>query len=213
MKRFIQNWFNISVFIAGFVAMVAILFVDDALTKLQLAALVFILLHFFEEFGWPGGFPLMGVKVLMSSGEMDKEKWGANNLSSMFGNWFFCLCIYVLPICFPRVGFLVLAGMMFNFLEVFMHLILFNVKQRTLYNPGLVTGIFGLGTIGCLYFFGYGDAFKPELFAWYDWAIAAVLMVAVFLFSFRSKLYWNLGKKPGYPFLDQTAYGDGYKGK
>ena len=208
MKKIINNWHWISVYLAGFVALATILWVDDPLPRLQLAALTFILLHFFEEFGFPGGFPLMGVKVMMGSAEMDSTKWGANNLNSMCGNWFFGFCIYVLPILFPKVGFLVLAGMMFNFLEVFMHLLLFNVKQKTLYNPGLITGLFGLGTIGCIYFFG--GVFDASAFVWYDWAIAAVWMVAVFLFSFRSKLYWNLGKKPGYEFTDLAAYGEGH---
>ena len=208
MKRFVQNWYNISVYIAAFVALAAIQWVDDALLKLQLAAVAFIFLHFFEEFGWPGGFPLMGVKVLMGSEEMDSTKWGANNLNSMCGNWFFAICVYILPICLPSVRFLVLAGMLFNFLEVFMHLILFNVKQKTLYNPGLITGLFGLGTIGSIYFFG--GVFQASAFVWYDWVIAAVWMVAIFLISFRSKPYWNLGKKEGYPFTDMTAYGEGH---
>ena len=36
-------------------------------TKLLLAANCVLLLPFFEEFGWPGGFPWMGMKVLMGS--------------------------------------------------------------------------------------------------------------------------------------------------
>ena len=207
--KFIVNyWHFISVFLAGFVGMYAILFTDDTLLRLQLTSLMFILLHFFEEFGFPGGFPLMGMKVLMGSTEMDHTKWGANNLNSMFGNWLFCICVYVLPIILPGVRFLVLAGMMFNFAEILMHLVLFNARQKTVYNPGLITGVFGLGPVAVIYFW-FSDVFSASMFEWYDWVIAVVWMAAVFLFSFRSKLYWRLGSKPGYEFTDLSAYGVG----
>ncbi|MBQ6098094.1 MAG: hypothetical protein IJK99_10140 [Bacteroidales bacterium] len=45
------------------------------------------------------------------------------------------------------------------------------------------------------------------IFLWYDWAIAAAWFAAVFVLCFRSKLYWNLGKLPGYPLTDQSAFG------
>lgn len=44
----------------------AILVPMAEVTRLLLAANVVLLLHFFEEFGWPGGFPHMGMKVLMA---------------------------------------------------------------------------------------------------------------------------------------------------
>lgn len=205
--KFIANyWHFVSAYLACFVGMYAILWADDTLLRLQLTSLMFILLHFFEEFGFPGGFPLMGMKVLMGSPEMDSTKWGANNLNSMCGNWLFCLGLYVLPICLPSVGFLVLAGMMFNFAEIFMHLLLFNLKQKTIYNPGFITGIFGLGPVAIIYFW-FSDVFSASMFEWYDWVIAVVWMAFVFLFSFRSKWYWHLGSKPGYEFTDLAAYG------
>ena len=34
---------------------------------------------------------------------------------------------------------------------------------------------------------------------------------ACFIFSFRSKLYWNLGKKLGYALTEQSAFGAGFK--
>ena len=46
-----------------------------------------------------------------------------------------------------------------------------------------------------------------KMFVWYDWVLAVVWFAAVFVFSFRSKLYWNLGKKPGYPINEQSAFG------
>lgn len=204
MKKLVNNWHNVSVFLAGATALVAILVPMGAVSRLLLAAIAVLFLHFFEEFGWPGGFPYMGMKVLMNSNEMDYTKWGVNNLSSMFGNWGFLLLVYVLPLFVPGVRFLTLAAFMFLFAEVVMHCVLFPVRLKSLYNAGLITTI-GLGAIGCCYFFG--GVFDASMFVWYDWVLAVVWFAVVFVFSFRSKLYWNLGKKPGYPLTGQSAFG------
>ncbi|MBR3497977.1 MAG: hypothetical protein IKO05_03180 [Selenomonadaceae bacterium] len=63
-------------------------------------------------------------------------KWNCNNLNSMFGNRSFLLPVYAAALALPDVHFLLLAAMIFSLPELVMHLILFNVKQRTIYNPG-----------------------------------------------------------------------------
>ncbi len=208
MKKIVNNWHWISVYLAGATALVAILVPMNEVTQLLLAAISLLFLHFFEEFGWPGGFPWMGVKVLLGSNEMDSTKWDCNNLSSMFGNWGFLFMVYVLPIILPDVRFFTLSAMIFLFAEVLMHLIIFPIRLKTLYNAGLVTTI-GLGVIGCCYFFG--KSFDADMFQWYDYVLAVVWFGANFLFFFRSKLYWNLGKKPGYELTEQSAFGAGFK--
>ncbi len=208
MKKIVNNWHWISVYLAGATALVAILVPMNEVTQLLLAAISLLFLHFFEEFGWPGGFPWMGVKVLLGSNEMDSTKWDCNNLSSMFGNWGFLFMVYVLPIIFPDVRFFTLSAMIFLFAEVLMHLIMFTIRLKTLYNAGLVTTI-GLGVIGCCYFFG--KSFDADMFQWYDYVLAVVWFGVNFLFFFRSKLYWNLGKKPGYELTEQSAFGVGFK--
>lgn len=204
MKKIVNNWHYISVFLAGAVALAAILVPMAAVTKLLLAAIAVLFLHFFEEFGWPGGFPWMGMKVLMNSDEPDSSKWNVNNLSSMFGNWGFLLLVYILPLFLPNVRFLTLAAFMFLFAEVFMHCVLFPIRLRRLYNAGIITSL-GAGIIACCYFFG--GVFQGDMFVWYDWVIAVVWFAVVFVFCFRSKLYWDLGKKPGYPLTEQSAFG------
>lgn len=208
MKKIVNNWHWISVYLAGATALVAILVPMNEVTQLLLAAISLLFLHFFEEFGWPGGFPWMGVKVLLGSNEMDSTKWDCNNLSSMFGNWGFLFMVYVLPIIFPSVRLFTLSAMIFLFAEVLMHLIMFPIRLKTLYNAGLVTTI-GLGVIGCCYFFG--DAFNADMFQWCDYVLAVVWFGVNFLFFFRSKLYWTLGKKPGYELTEQSAFGAGFK--
>ena len=209
MKKFVNNWQNISVVFAliAAIAAIAAFVVDDIVTKLLLASIAVLFLHFFEEFGFPGGFPWMGVKVLLGSREKDSTKWNCNNLNSMFGNWGFLVLVYVLPLVLPDVRFLLLAAMIFSLLELVMHLILFNVKQRTLYNPGLITGAFMLATISIYYF---ANVFDKSFYVWSDYIFAPAWCVVVFWFAFRSPLYWWLGSLKGYKLSARSAYGVRY---
>ena len=204
LKNLVNHWHEVSAFLGGAVAVWAILLVEDPVQKCLLAAIVAMLLHFYEEFGFPGGFPHMGVKVLLGSGEPDSTKWHCNNFNSMFGNWTALLLLYIVPLLLPGVRFLTLSAMMFLFAEVLMHLVLFNVRQRSLYNPGMVTGVILMGAIGLYYFTSVFDA---SVLAWWDWVLAVVWFVAVFVFCIRSPLYWRLGDVPGYPLTEQTAFG------
>jgi len=180
------------------------LFATDIVQRILLASIAILFLHFFEEFGFPGGFPLMGMRVLMKSKEPDSTKWNCNNLSSMFGNWSFLVLLYVLPLILPDVHFLLLAAMIFSLLELLAHLIVFNVKQRTLYNPGLVTGVFMLAPLSIYYF---ANVYDGSFFVWSDYILAPLWCVVVFWFSFRSPLYWHLGSLKGYKLSAQSAYG------
>ena len=49
------------------------------------------------------------------------------------------------------------------------------------------------------------------MFFWYDYLLAVVWFIVNFVFFFRSKLYWNLGKKPGYALTEQSAFGVWFK--
>ena len=204
LRNLVNHWHEVSVFLCGTVAVCAILLVEDPVQKCLFAAICAMLLHFYEEFGFPGGFPLMGVRVLLGSDEPDSTKWHCNNLNSMFGNWMALLLPYILPLFLPGVRFLTFAAMMFLFAEVLMHLVLFNVRQRSLYNPGMVTGVVLMGAIGLYYF---ASVFDASVVAWWDWVLAVVWFVSVFVFCFRSPLYWKLGDVPGYPLTGQTAFG------
>ncbi|MBW3069127.1 HXXEE domain-containing protein [Actinomyces sp. 432] len=203
-KTIVNNWHYVSVYLAGGVALAAIFIARGPLLTLQIASVMVLFLHFFEEFGFPGGFPFMGVKVLMGSGEMDSSKWDCNNLNSMYGNWGFLLLVYILPIIVPGARPLVLAAMLFNVAEILMHLVVFNVRLRTLYNPGMVTAVVGLTPIAVRYF---TRVFDSASFMWFDWVIAVAWLVAVFWLCFRSPVYWGLGRKPGFALTDRTAYG------
>ena len=53
--------------------------------------------------------------------------------------------------------------------------------------------------------------FEAGSFFWYDYVLAVVWFIVNCVFFFRSKLYWNLGKKPGYALTEQSAFGVGHE--
>lgn len=204
MKKVINNWYIISVVLAILTVFIIIFGNWNFTQMIILGLIVCLFLHFYEEFGFPGGFPYMGVKVLLGKDELDQKKWNANNLNSIFGNWGFLLLVYFLPLFLPGVRFLTLAAIIFSFLELFMHLVLFNVRLKSFYNPGLITAVFGMTPLAIIYFIGISGSVH---YYWYEYLFALLWCIAVFVFCFRSPLYWSLGKKDGYPFTLQSAFG------
>ena len=204
MKSFVNHWATISLALAVIVALIINFASFNFTQNILLALIVCLLLHFYEEFGFPGGFPYVGMKVLMNSKEKNPARWGANNLNSLFGNWGFLFLVYVLPLIIPSIRFLTLAAILFSFLEFFMHAILFNRKLKTFYNPGLITAVFGMTPIAIYYLV---STHGQNLYAWQDYIIAFIWCIAVFIFCFRSPIYWSLGKKSGYPFTKRAAFG------
>ncbi|EFR43476.1 hypothetical protein [Streptococcus pseudoporcinus] len=131
MKNFlIRQWYNISVYVAGFLGLVLAVGNWSLEGKLILASTIFIFLHFFEEFGFPGGFPWVAIKVELKLEEDDATKWELNSLSSWFGNWWFALAVYILALLLPGVKFLTLAVFLFAFAELLMHGIFFPVSLK-----------------------------------------------------------------------------------
>jgi hypothetical protein len=63
----------------------------------------------------------------------------------------------------------------------------------------------GCGVIACYYFFG--GVFDASKFFWYDYVLAVFWFIVCFVFCSRSKIYWGLGKKPGYALTGQSAFG------
>ena len=204
MKTFVNHWAPVSLVLGISTILIAVFGPWDFTQKVLLALTACAFFHFFEEFWWPGGFPYVGVKVMLGKDEPDPSKWNANNLSSIFGNWGFLILVYIAALLLPQVRFLTLAAVLFSFLELFQHLLVFNMRLKRIYNPGLVTAVFGMTPVTIYYLISTAGM---GLYVWYDYVIALVWVVAVFVFCFRSPLYWSLGKKEGYPFTPRAAFG------
>ncbi|MGN0406534.1 MAG: HXXEE domain-containing protein [Bariatricus sp.] len=191
MKRIIKNWYNISVFIAGALSLILALGSWDLKEKTLLASAVIIFLHFFEEFGFPGGFPWVGMRVERGIKDTDTKNWPFNQAAAMWGNFCFAVLVYIMPLFLPDIRFLTLAAVIFAFAEVLMHAFVFNIALKDYYNPGLLTAVFGLLPVSVFYLI---KTWEQQLYTGADLAAAIAWIVFNYWLSFLSPVYKQLLK-------------------
>ncbi|MGM9524769.1 MAG: HXXEE domain-containing protein [Peptococcaceae bacterium] len=202
-KKFFDTWYYTAVYIAAFFALLLVLGDWSVREKMLLGSLIFIFLHFFEEFGFPGGFPYIGMKVELGIDHKDTRTWPLNQVNAMFGNFCFAVLVYLLPLFLSELPFLTLAAAVFAFAEVLMHLLVFNVALKTWYNPGLLTAVFGLLPVSLFYF---SQIWGQHLYSVADIALAIVWIVFNYWLAFRSPIYKTLGNLSGqYGFTEEEV--------
>lgn len=189
-RSFLYNWYNISVFIAGLLSVLLVIGDWDMRQKMLIGGGVIIFLHFFEEFGFPGGFAPMGLKVEMNNTDPDPHNWSLNQLNSLIENWYCAIVIYILPLFLPNVSFMTLAAAIFGIVEVLGHLFMFNIACKVFYNPGLATAVFGLAPISIWYFI---SIWNQHLYGGWDIALAIAWIGFNYLLVFRGPIYNKLG--------------------
>jgi hypothetical protein len=167
------------------------------LQKLLLLNFIVVLLHQFEEYSWPGGFPAVSNIVLFSSETPDR--YPLNQNSSMVANVSFAYGFYLVPVFFPNLLWFGLAPILVGVVIQFIgHVIYVNLKLRTLYSPGVATTVFGHVPIGITYL--YYVSSNHLVHSW-DWLIAVVYMIGFVLLNFGVLETILLGDRNSpYPF-------------
>lgn len=198
MKYVITRWYEFSVYLAALAVLVLGLGASHWNTQ-QVALLlsfVFIQLHFFEEFGLPGGFAWGAIKVELGKVDDDVSKWSLNQLSAFFGNQWFAVAVYLLPLFGPSWSWAVLAVFIFAYAEALMHFVMFNVGLKRWYNPGTVTTV-GLVIISTWYLL---QAVPEGIFSWWDALIAIAWCALNYVIAFRSPITRRLNARTEYAF-------------
>ena len=173
--RFInRHWYNIGGIIAiGAIAYLAFSWNSlDMLVRLQLISFIAILVHQFEEYGWPGGEPAIMNIVLQNSDIPDR--YPLNQFSAMLTNVIVTYTVYLLPVFFPKVIWLGLMPMLFGFGQFIVHGIFTNKKMKSIYNPGLGAVVFLHYPIGIYYIYYIA---QNHLVTGMDWIIAVVYLL------------------------------------
>jgi len=182
MRWYLRYWYDISAIIALIVVVMLIIAGDcfSYVQQLLLGNFIFMQLHFFEEFHCPGGFP--GVCNIAEFHSDKPTHYPLNQLSAALGNNWFGLFVYLLPVFLPQITWLVLAPILFGFLELFMHTIVFNKLLKTRYNPGLLTSLIGFTPIGIAYLY---YAVQNQLLHWTDFLLALGYPLLTYLLIFQ----------------------------
>jgi len=198
LKFFSRRWHDIglgSAIVAG--AYLASAWNDlEVLQRILLLNFIIVLLHQFEEYSWPGGFPAVA-NLVMLTGFMTRYFKPLNQLSSMAANVLFAYTAFLIPVFFPHVIWLGLAPILIGaVLQVIGHAIYVNIKIRSLTSPGTLTAVFGFLPVAVIYI----DHIQSNNLAnAQEWLLAVLWVVAAGYLTFYLFEQTLLGDAP-YPF-------------
>ncbi|EWT02508.1 hypothetical protein N865_05340 [Intrasporangium oryzae NRRL B-24470] len=197
MRWYLRHWYDVGLLVG--VLALAWGVVADLDTRQQILLLSFgvLILHEFEEYGWPGGLPTFMNEVMRPSDRPDR--YPLNQLNSMVINVSAVYLFYGIAIFFPDVIWLGLAPILFNFLEVLLHVGGGVIRARAKYSPGLVSVIpWAALSVGYIV-----EVNNDTGIAASDWWLAIGYMIAfVVIFLALVTYVWLADKNSPYPFDD-----------
>jgi hypothetical protein len=119
--------------------------------RILLISFMALLVHQFEEYAWPGGFPAVMNTAWMPKETGKADRYPLNKQTALFVNVMFAYPYYVVPILFPELIWMGLGQVMFGMAQIVIHGIVINRKMRSIYNPGLFAVVFLHVPIGAYY--------------------------------------------------------------
>jgi hypothetical protein len=200
LRFFTRHWHDVglvSAVVAGIYLAVAWNDVG-VLQRILILNFIVVLLHQFEEYSWPGGFPSVA-NLVMLVGPMSRVFKPLNQLSSAVANCVFAYAFYLVPVFFPNAIWLGLSTFIVgSVLQVIGHGILVNYRIRSLISPGTVTAVFGWLPLGVIY---VHYIYKHGLVSGWDWLGAVgCTVVSMYLIFYAIEQLWLGSDNPKYPF-------------
>ncbi len=200
MRNYRDNWFNVgavlAMAIAGALALSGRRLSRSRLfSALNLAALM---VHQFEEYGFPGYFPgLLNAGVFKS----DKpDRYPLNTNSALIVNAVVGYPFYLLPVLFPKRRSLGLAPVLFGFGQALFHGIVPPLRAKARYGPGLLTAFFLHVPIGINYLRAVGSERPKERG---EWARGVVLTFALAALGLGAPLFLMRNEDSPYRFTER----------
>ncbi len=152
MNFYRHNWYYIGgiLFVVLAYAMGAFGNMLEPIQVILVYSFMALLVHQFEEYGLPGGFPTI-FNVIFNGEEQTPDRYPQNSNLAMIVNVCLAYPLYILPILFPDAIWLGLASIFFGFAQVPGHGIVFNLRLKSFYNPGLAACVFLHLPVGIVY--------------------------------------------------------------
>ena len=194
---FLRNhWYDLGFVFAVGVGLFLFIANLSGLSWLLWLSLASLFLHQFEEYRYPGYFPGMINSVLFSSQQPDRFPLNSNislivNVVIGWGFYFLAAIFAEKAVWLGIATILVSVG---NFIG---HTFLFNIKGKTVYNPGMLTGVILFLPI-CLYFFYY--VIQQGLVSPTDWIIGIILGIALNYIGILKLIDWLKDENTRYIF-------------
>ena len=152
MKFYRDNWY----YIGGVYFVVLAFFMGffgsgiSSIRVILIYSFMALLIHQFEEYALPGGFPAV-FNMAFSRERENPDRYPLNKKSSLLVNVVLAYPLYLIAIFLPNVIWLGLAQVFFGMAQIFIHGIIINAKMKRFYNPGLAAVVFLHIPIGIYY--------------------------------------------------------------
>lgn len=135
-----QHWFDVGLVLAIGVSFAVFFTTLSPISLLLWLSLIALFLHQFEEYRFPGYFPGMVNLALFASKQPDRYPLNTNTalIVNVIVGWF---CYVLAAVLNERALWLGIATMLVSVGNVIAHTVLFNLKGKTVYNPGMATAV------------------------------------------------------------------------
>ena len=186
LNLFRYHWFDLALILS--IALGTAIFITQptGMTLLLWLSLGSLFLHQVEEWRFPGYFPGMANAVMFKSDMPDRYPLNAN--SGMLINVVLGWSGYLLAALFWKQAiWLAIATILVSVGNIFAHTIIFNIKGKTFYNPGLLTS--WLLFVPIVYFF-FRLVSAEELASPLNWIIGIGLGIALNYFGIYKMILW-----------------------
>ncbi|TCK71170.1 HXXEE domain-containing protein [Lonepinella koalarum] len=156
MNWYRHNWYNVGMVLFILLAYYLALWGHNQLSEIQVIltlSWMAMLVHQFEEYAYPGGFPSIFNIVLLGNHGNDFNRYPTNANLVMINNVFLCYTFYIIAIIFPDCIWYGLIQVLQACLQVTNHGVT-SYKLRRWYNPGFGS-IFLLNIPVMIYYIWY----------------------------------------------------------
>ena len=190
------HWFDVGFVLALITGGILLLLKLTPLSLLLWISLISLFFHQFEEYRYPGYFPGMMNSVMFASEQPDRYPLNTNIafIINVCVGW---LSYFLAAIFVERALWLGIATILVSLGNFIAHTFLFNIKGKTLYNPGMFTAIVLFLPIAT--FFGYflitDNSATPI-----DWIVGIILGIVLNVIGILKLIDWLKDKNTRYIF-------------
>src|SRR6187401_3579219 len=129
-----QHWFDIGIALAAVAGVYVLIVRPQGIQLLLWLNLIFLFLHQFEEYRYPGYFPGMLNVVMFNSKQPDRYPL-SENISLIVNVGLGWVVYFLAAVLAEREVWLGIAAILISVGNFFAHTFLFNLKGKTFYNP------------------------------------------------------------------------------
>ena len=191
-----MHWFDLGPALAVAVGGFVLLTRPAGLALLLWLSLISLFVHQFEEYRYPGYFPGMINTVLFQSAKPDRYPLNPNSalVVNVGVGWLFYVAAAVFG---DRIVWLGIATILVSVGNIVAHAVLFNLRGKTIYNPGMATAVVLFLPLAVYFFY---EVVQNHSAASGDWIIGVALGLVLNYVGILKLIDWLKDENTPYVF-------------